>query len=348
MTPGATFAPPASWKPEGMTGPGKTSSTERTVDAVVVGGGPSGLSAATWIARYRRSVVLVDSGEYRSGMVEKSHGYLGRDPQRPVDLIKDGREELLRYPGAEICEGRVEQVQRRPDGLLAVSLEDGTVVLAHRLVLACGVRDAVPALAGFDEHYGASAFHCPSCDGYEARDRDVVCVGWDEKLVGFATHLLAWARSVTIVTDGRHFQGDEVSRALLDRHGIEVVEEAATSLEGPRGALSAVRLANGRSIPAQIMFFSIAHNPRTRLAEALGCELDEDGHVLVNDCGLTTVEDVYACGDLVPGLQLVSVAAASGVVAGVALAQSLFGVAGAPSSPPAPPDVDTEREQLDP
>ena len=85
------------------------------------------------------------------------------------------------------------------------------------------------------------------------------------------------------------------------------------------------------------MFFSVAHQPRVSLATSLGCDLDDEGYVAVDDEGLTSVPGVYACGDLVPGLQLVQVAAAKGTVAGVGAAQSFFGERGAPTSPdPAP------------
>ncbi|HWG93119.1 MAG TPA: NAD(P)/FAD-dependent oxidoreductase, partial [Mycobacteriales bacterium] len=165
------------------------------VDVVVVGGGPSGLAAASWLGRYRRSVVVVDSGDYRARHVERSHGYLGRDPQTPLDLISRGREEVLAYPTASVRAGTVDGVVRRDDGLFAVDV-GGEQLLAHRVVLATGVRDAFPDVEGFDEHYGASVFHCPACDGYEARDRDVVALGWDARLVGFAATLKNWARSV--------------------------------------------------------------------------------------------------------------------------------------------------------
>lgn len=316
------------------------------VDAVVVGGGPSGLSAASWIARYRRSVLLVDSGEHRADPVERSHGYLGRDPQRPRELVARGRTELLAYPRAAVVDDRVTRVVRAGDGRFTVSLDRGGDVAAHRVVLACGVRDVLPEVEGIRTHYGASALHCPACDGYEARDQEVVCVGWDERLVGFATQLLGWARSVAVVTDGHRFDGDEVSRELLARHAVELVEEGAVELVGERGALEGLRLASGRVLPAAMLFFSIAHVPRTGLAEQLGCEIDDEGYVVVNDCGMTSVDGVYACGDLVPGLQLAPVAAATGVAAGVALAQSLFGEAGAATSPPAPPAVDAEREEI--
>jgi thioredoxin reductase len=307
------------------------------VDVAVVGGGPAGLAAAAWIGRYRRSVVVLDSGDYRSAMVERSHGYLGRDPQRPSELLEVGRREVLAYPTASIRAAEVHKIEQRPDGLFAVDDD----LLAHRVVLALGVQDAKPAVEGFDEHYGASVFHCPACDGYEARDRDVVTLGWDPHLVGFTATLQNWARSVTVVTNGVRFRGDDACRATLADHDVELIEQDAVRLLGARGALEGLELRSGRVLPTTLVFFSVAHEPRVDLALALGCALDDEGYVAVEEHGRTTVDGVYAAGDLTPGLQLVSVAAASGVVAGVACAHSFFGAQGAPSSPqPAPsPDV---------
>lgn len=310
----------------------------REVDVVVVGGGPAGLAAASWLGRYRRSVVVVDSGDYRARHVERSHGYLGRDPQTPLDLLARGREEVLAYPTAAVRSERVLGVSRRADGLLDVDL-GGSGLVAHRLVLATGVRDAFPDVEGFDEHYGASVFHCPACDGYEARDRDVVALGWDARLVGFAATLQNWARSVTVVTNGRRFGGDEACRAQLAENACDLVEEDALALLGVRGSLDGVRLESGRVLPASLVFFSVAHHPRVELAAALGCELDDEGYVRVDLEGRTTVRSVYAAGDVVPGLQLVQVAAAQGAIAGVACAQSFFGEQGAPTSPAPAPTV---------
>lgn len=308
----------------------------REVDVVVVGGGPAGLAAASWIGRYRRSVVVVDSRDYRSGMVERSHGYLGRDPQTPVELIERGREEVLAYPTAQIRTGRVCSATRRDDGLFDVVLEDGAL-LAHRLVLATGVVDDVPEVEGFDEHYGASVLHCPACDGYEARDRDVVALGWDPHLVGFSATLKNWARSVTVVTNGRSFQGDEACRVQMADNEVDLVEADALAFEGERGNLTGVRLQSGRVLPATLVFFSLAHHPRVDLGVSLGVELDDEGYLAVDGEGMTSVPGVYAAGDCVPGLQLVQVAAGQGAVAGVACAQSFFGQTGAPTSPPPAP-----------
>ena len=303
------------------------------VDVVVVGGGPSGLAAASWLGRYRRSVVVLDSREYRSGMVERSHGYLGRDPQKPIELIERGREEVLAYPTVEIRHREVQGLRQREDGLFEVDDD----LLAHRLLLATGVKDAFPDIGGFHEHYGASVFHCPSCDGYEARDKHVVAIGWDPHLVGFAATIKNWAASVTVVTNGVEFQGDDGCRKQLVDLDIDLVERNAVRFLGTRGDLTGLELEGGEVLEASMGLFSVAHEPRVELGAALGCEMDDEGYYAVNSKGLTSVPGVYAAGDITPGLQLVSVAAASGVVAGVACAHSFFGEQGAPTSPePAP------------
>ncbi len=307
--------------------------TRHEVDVVVVGGGAAGLAAASWIGRYRRSVVVLDSQDYRNKQVERSHGYLGRDPQTPTELLERGRQEVLAYPTAEIRQAEAQRIARRDDGLFEVDDD----LLCHRVVLACGVKDAFPDVEGFFDHYGASVFHCPACDGYEARDKHVVALGWDPHLVGFASTLKNWASSVTVVTNGMRFRGDESCRAQLDDCDIPLLERDAVRFVGERGDLQGVELDGGEVLPAALVMFSVAHTPRTALAEQLGCRIDDDGYVEVDHEGQTSVPGVYAAGDLTPGMQLTLVAAASGVVAGVNAAQSMFGEAGAPTSPePAP------------
>ena len=317
-------------------------------DCVVIGGGPAGLAAATWLARYRRDVVIVDSGDYRARAVEHSHGYLARDPQRPLEFLQTAREQILGYRTVSLRTTTVTSAERGSDGMLRLTCADGAELQSLRLVLATGVVDECPELEGFDEHYGASAFHCPACDGHEAEGRDVVAYGWDERLVGFAGSLLNWARSVTVLTSGRTFAGDEVCRSVLARHGMELIETPAVRLLGARGDLQGVELADGRVVPASLFFFSVAHRPRLDLAWALGCRIDDDGYIAVDSVGATSVPGVFAAGDVVPGLQLVQVAAAQGVVAGVGAALSLQGEPGSPLSPPAAPDAPGEVEAARP
>jgi thioredoxin reductase len=299
----------------------------RPLDAAIVGGGPAGLSAAIWLGRHRRRTVLVDAGEHRNRWVEHAHGYLGRDPLDPRTLVDRARQDLSRYDTVRVHRGRALSTLRDDgdgDGPLFTLRTDAEELTARRLVLATGVVDAFPDVAGFFEHYGAGVFHCPVCDGFEARDKQIVVFGWGEHVPGFALGLLHWASAVTVVTDGRELQADARRRRRLVDAGVQVIQDDAVELCGPRGALRAVRLRSGGELQCDLAFFAIAHDPVTEFARHLGCATTAEGYVDVDDEACTCVPGVYAAGDITPGIQLIQVAAAKGTIAGVACARSLL------------------------
>jgi thioredoxin reductase len=312
-------------------------------DVLVVGGGPAGLAAALWAARYRRSVLLVDSGDYRNKSVVKMHGYLGLDDADPAELRAHALTDLARYAETTVVQGTVRAL--RQDAACFIATVDGLgEVVALRVVLATGVVDEFPEIDGFDEHYGASVFHCPTCDGYESQDQHVVAIGWSEQMAGFALTLLDWASSVTLVTDGRELDIDSTCHDALQRHGVQVVTSEARRFVGTRGDLQGVELADGRCVPCERAFFSVAHRPRSPLAELLGAKRTDEDCIHVDEHGETSVPGLYAAGDMTPGIQLVQVAAAKGAVAGIGAATSLRGEPGVPDTPRPGPDVDAELE----
>jgi len=294
------------------------------------------------LSRYRRSVGVLDGGPPRSWSTDVTHGYLGRDRVSPTELLDQARADLAAYPTAARLQCRAVTARAQDPDHFVVTTDDGDDLVARRLVLATGVKDELPPVPGMTEHYGANAFHCPTCDGYEARGRRVVMLGWGAQVAGTSLELLDWAAEVTIVTAGRRFEGEERHRQALERNGIALVEEEATELVGPRHDLQAVALAGGGRIPCNLVFFSIAHHPQTQLAQELGCELTGEGCLQVDDCGRTSVDGVFGAGDVTPGIQLVQVAAAKGAIAGVTCALSLAGEPRAADAPAPGPDADAE------
>jgi thioredoxin reductase len=309
-------------------------------EVVVVGGGPAGLAAATWLARYRCHAAVVDSGEYRNRWVDEAHGYLGFDPLSPAAFLEGVRKDLGQYRNLDLCEGRVLSVSPADGGPGAgagpdagpgvggaeggFSLEtSGGSLRTRRVVLATGTRDVFPEVEGFLDHYGADVFHCPTCDGYEAQGKRVVVLGWDSSVAGFSLKLLHWADGITVVTQGHRFEGDEGKRAALAQAGIDLLEDDAARLVGRRGELRAVELSAGGSLPCDLVFFSLPNRPVNDLAGQLGCDLTAKGHVVIDGDGVTSRRGVFAAGDLTPGEQLIQVAAAQGTLAGIACAGSL-------------------------
>lgn len=308
------------------------------VDVLVVGGGPAGLSAATWLGRYQRSTLVVDAGEHRNRAAHLGHGLLGRDPIAPGELLADSRAGLSQYPQVQLHEGTVSAVHRGEDELFHATIDETHQLTAARLVLATGVRDQFPQVIGFEEHYGTDLHHCPACDGFNARDEEVIVLGSGEHVPAFAAELLDWATRVRIITDATdpHFEANR--RAVLNEHGIEIVDGIAEELVGDPGELAGIRLTDGTLVPGAKVFFSYGHLPANNLAVDLGCSLDDDGAISVNGFQLTSVDGVYAAGDITTTLQLIPIAIGLGTVAGIACATSLRGHDTARESPsPAPP-----------
>jgi thioredoxin reductase len=147
---------------------------------------------------------------------------------------------------------------------------------------------------------------------------------------------------VTVVTNGRPWEGDGACSTALRRHQVEVSEEPIASFEVQGQEMKGVVLRSGRFVPASMAFFSIAHKPRVDLARELGCDIDDEGYIVIDAHGETTVPGVYAAGDVTPGEQLVQVAAAQGAIAGIACAMSLRGETAAPGAPDPGPDPEAE------
>jgi thioredoxin reductase len=308
------------------------------VDALVVGGGPSGLAAATWLGRYQRFTLVVDAGENRNRSADHVHGLLGRDPIAPKELLADARAGLEQYPLIQTHHGVVSKVRRSGDGLFHARVDDTHQVTASRLVLATGIRDQAPQILGFEGHYGTDVHHCPSCDGFMARNEDIIVLGSSRLIPGFAAGLLDWARSVKIITHSRERIFTTTQRGLLHEHRIPVVRGTAESFVGEPGRLSGVRMSDGTLVEGTRVFFSFRHLPTNHLAMDLGCELNHDGSIVVDKHQMTSVDGVYAAGDIAASMRLIPVAISGGTIAGIACATSLRGHETTPQAPdPAPP-----------
>ena len=318
--------------------------TSNLHDVTVIGGGPAGLAAALWCGRYRRSTLVLDDSTQRNLAVHASHGYLGFDGRHPSELLGAARRDALAYDTVETASWTAVRAEVAEEGFEIAGQDAGRTQTwtSYRLILATGVTDVAPDIPGFARLYGRSVFHCSCCDGYESQGQDVLAIGWGDHAAGFALDLLDWGANVTLVLAGHPFEGDAAAIDAVRRNGIEVVDDAVVELESDADGLSAARLASGRRVTATRAFFSIGHRPRTDLAAMLGCALDELGYVIVDEHGETSVDGVYAVGDVTPGEQLVQTAAAEGAVAGIACAMSLRGVRTRTAAPPPGPDPRAE------
>lgn len=283
-------------------------------DVVIVGGGPAGLSAGLVLGRCRRSVLICDHGRPRNAAAHRMHGYLGRDDTNPLEFLRMGRDEVARY-GVEFRD--VEVIDATPiDGGFQVELADGCRVQSRRLLLATGVVDRLPEIDGVRELYGRSIWHCPYCDGWEARDMPVAVYGRAKHGYSLALGLLTWTKDIVLLSDGPLRLRRE-DRERLDRHGIVLRTERVVRVEGTDGRLELIHLADGSSIKRSGMFFSTGQRQVSQLAKALGCRFNKKGTVITNRNQETGVDGLYVVGDASHDVQFVIVAAAEGAKAAV-------------------------------
>jgi thioredoxin reductase len=294
-------------------------------DCIVIGAGPAGLSASLFLARYLHRTLTFHHNSPRNEYAHGIHGFLGHHGIRPNELLARGRDEVTTHGGLiiEACVNTVEKISSARFRVVAGT--ESRSFEARRLLLATGLRDLTPDCPGFREFYGSSVHHCPDCDGYEVKDKRVAVLARGKNSAAFTANLLTWTRHITLLTDGGEISNQD--RAKLGALDVPVRTGAVVALEGDTSTrqLQRVLFAEGEPLECEALFFNLGTELATDFHETLGCRLDpECGLVWVDDTQQTSVEGVYAAGDITPNSQLAVVAAAEGAMAAIHIHRSLI------------------------
>src|SRR4051812_5038775 len=255
---------------------------ERVLDAVIVGGGPAGLSAALVLGRARRSVLVLDTGRPANAASNAIGGLLAQGGVAPTDLRRQGREQLADHPNVEVRNAEVIDADRSPEGI-AVRLDDGAHARTRSLVLAHGLRYDPPPLPGIDALWGQSVFHCPFCDGWEVRDCPLAVHGGGPEAARSALVVASWSRDVVLCTDGPARLNGE--RDALARAGVKLREEPIRRLSGRDGRLDLIEFMDGSAERRDALFVRTNRGQPNDLAAGLGCHLTEAGTIAVDGDG---------------------------------------------------------------
>jgi thioredoxin reductase len=298
-------------------------------DAVIVGGGPAGLSAALVLGRATKHVLVVDDDRPANAVSQGVGGLLGHDRVKPAELRDSGRRQLAEHANVVIRHGAVEDVERICDEFV-VRPTDGPPVRAHAIVLAHGLRYDPPPLPGIEALWGRSVFHCAFCDGWEVRDRPLAFHGSGPGAVRSALVLAGWSNDVVLCTDGAPDPGG----ALLAAAGVRVRTEPIARLAGNDGRLAQIEFSHGPAERREALFVNTRRDQPNGLAAALGCDLTDAGTIVTDADGRTNVAGVYAAGDAATAHSR-SVANAIGTGSRVAYAVALDRLAPAATARPA-------------
>jgi thioredoxin reductase (NADPH) len=289
-------------------------------DCLIVGGGPAGLTAAIYLARYRRKVVLFDNGESRVALIPESHNYPGfpHGISGP-DFLRTLRQQAETYDITAIS-ARITVLQRKEVGFVAMF--DGHQVKARFVLLATGIVDESPKLPGFKEAVSdGSIRYCPICDGYEATDQRIGVLGHGNDAWSKAKFLRTYSKDVTLLSLEDSAEENEQTTRSLCRARIKVAgpvkaiqrngDEIRTLLDGDQ------------TLSFDIVYPALGCRVRSDLATELGAKTNHVGCLEVDVHQRTTVDGIYAAGDVVSDLHQIAVATGHAAVAATHIHKSL-------------------------
>jgi thioredoxin reductase len=293
-------------------------------EVIIVGGSYAGLAAALQLGRARRSVLVLDGGQRRNRFVSASHGFLGQDGTSPNEIAAKGKAEVLAYPTVQWRDTLVSELHATSRGFVVQSASGE--YQAKRLIVATGVIDELPSIAGVAERWGKSVFHCPYCDGYELGRGRLGVLATSPLSIHYAQIVADWSApgQTTLFLDERlEPSPDQLSE--LGAAGITIEREKVVAAEGPEPGVL-LRLQDGRTSALAGLFVMAQTRLPGGFAAQLGCEVEQGPtgpFFKTDDSKETSVPGVFACGDAALAKSSVSFAVADGVRAGFGAHQSL-------------------------
>lgn len=289
--------------------------TTHTWDTIVIGGGTAGLSAALMLGRSRRSTLVLDAGAPRNRFAAHMHGVLGHDGMSPSALLARGRQEVTAY-GVEVRTVSVTRVEDRGTTLSVTT--DTSTEHGRTVILATGITDQLPAVAGLAERWGHSVIHCPYCHGWEVRDQRLGVIVSAPAQVHLAAMVRQLSDRVTVfVQEGGLVDADE--RARLSARGVSVVDSAVIAVNGPGRAITSVDTADGRTFSVDAVFAGGAPVPHDGALADLALERSDalgPSLIAVAPDGATSHPRAWAAGNVVNPMATVPMAASAGAMAG--------------------------------
>src|SRR3954452_7274220 len=266
-------------------------------EILIIGGGPAGLSAAIYSARYDRDCVVFDQGHGRSTHHQVNHNYLGFPGGIPaVELRERAKAQLDEYPQAHFHHHKVSALVAEGDGVIA--RRQAGDWRGKAVIVCTGVLDHFPHFQHWESYVGRSMFWCLTCDGYASKGKNLVVAGHTDGAAGEALQLSRFTDRITLVTNSHTNEIDEKYQQRLSNANIPIVHDRIESAHGEDGMLQSLTTQGGLTVELEALFVIQGATAETTLAEMLGVTLADSGFINVDEEQKTNVPGVYAAGDV--------------------------------------------------
>lgn len=292
-------------------------------DAIIIGGGFAGLSAAIYLGRAMRRVLVIDADESLARWEPEVQNYLGfPDGISGSELLERAREQARRF-GAELITEEVESAKVESNGDIHIQCRH-VQFRAQRLLIATGLYHLPPKISGVNECIGHSLFFCKDCDGYKVRDKNIAVLGRNNEAVEYALGLTIYSPHVMIATNGEKPIWDKMHADWIREYKIPIHDTRIKNLEHDCGNVSCLTCEDGSRIELNYLFTTRGDIYHNKIAQQLGVKLDEDGQIIVDHCQRTNIPNIYAAGCVTQANCQMIIAAGHGAAAAQGINRSLF------------------------
>lgn len=278
------------------------------------------MSAAVYLGRFTRSVLVLDAGEGRSSFLQVNENYLGFPNGITTRELRElGRKQAERF-GVKFEDCRVERIEQTEGGFRVFTTNgdfDGATLL-----FATGVTDVWPDVPQIRDWIGKQVFWCITCDGHKTKNKRLVCVGNTDEAATTTLQFLLFTNKITLLADKEKARFSDEKLAALAQHNIPVVYARPDRFDfSPNGDhIEGICLDNGERLPFDMLFSLLGVRPNTGLARDIGLRLDAEGYIVIDEEGYTSIRGIFAAGDLT---KLYTQQVASAVHAGAEAAQTM-------------------------
>ena len=297
---------------------------EQILDCLIIGGGPAGLTAAIYLARFHLDILVVDNGKSRASWISCTHNHAGfPEGINGSELLRRMREQACKY-GAQFKAEFVTKLERSEESGLFKATWGSGEANARSVLLATGVTNRRPPM---DEDLHAAALgqglvrYCPICDGYEVTDKRVGIIGSDSHGVAEAVFIRSFTPDVTLIAPDKALQLRPEDQDQLEKAGIDCVDGPARAVAITNDCIT-VDTAQGH-FTFDSIYAALGSDTHTQLGEMVGASVAGDGCFLCDRHQRTSVPGLYAAGDVVHGLDQISHAMGEGGVAATTIRNDL-------------------------
>ena len=291
-------------------------------EVIVIGGGIAGLSAAIYLGRAQRDVLVIDSGHSMAKWEPVVQNYLGfPNGVGGEELLKNGCTQAKRYE-ARFVRDEIRSASARKS--IFVLKGKRKTYRTNRLLIATGIFHLPPEIPGVKQCLGHSMFFCKDCDGYRVRGKRIAIVGANNEAVEYALGMLDYSACVIVATNGKRPTWDKQHARWLEEYEIPVARQRVRDVEHRKRKLRALEFATDKSIRIDYLFTTRGDLFHNELAKELGAKVDPDGQIKVDQCMRTTVPRLYAAGCVTPANCQMIIAAGQGAAAAQAINRDLF------------------------